>query len=74
VTLAVGKKSDELIYRNLHVEAFRQSPVGDLYANVRTQGLSAAFPLVLADPKSPAMADDKAKPRRPNFGSVPAAK
>jgi hypothetical protein len=74
VTLAVGKKSDELIYRNLQVEAFRQSPVGDLYANVRTQGLSAAFPLVLADPKSPAKADDKAKPRRPNFGSVPPAK
>lgn len=74
VSLAVLKKSAEVSYQNLQVEVFRQSPVGDLYANVRTQNLSATFPLVLVDPKPPAKVDDKGKPRRLNFGAAPSSK
>ena len=74
VSLAIRKQADQVDYQSLQVEAFRRSPVGDLYAKVRTQGLSAAFPSAMADPKPPAKDDDKAKPRRPRFGTVPAAK
>jgi len=74
LALTVRSKDDVVAYQNLQVEAFRKSPVGDLYATVRTQGIAAAFPMTLADPKTPAKAEDKAKPRRPNFGNVPAAK
>jgi hypothetical protein len=74
VSLTVKSKPEGVSYQNLQVETFRQSPVGDLYANIRTQGLSALFPVVLGDPKPPAKPDDKSKPRRPNFGNVPSAK
>ena len=74
LSLTVKAKDDVVTYQNLQVEAFRKSPLGDLYANVRTQGIAAAFPTTLADPKSPAKSEEKAKPRRPTFGNVPAAK
>lgn len=74
VSLTVKKQPADIVYQNLQVEISRQSPVGDLYAKVKTQGLSAAFPAILVDPKPPVKTDDKAKPRRPNFGAVPAAK
>ena len=74
VSLTVKAKDAVTVYQNLQVEAFRKSPVGDLYANIRTQGLAAAFPTTLVDPKAPAKADEKAKPRRPSFGDVPGAK
>jgi len=74
VSLTVKSKPEGVSYQNLQVETFRQSPVGDLYANIRTQGLSVLFPVVLVDPKPPAKPDDKSKPRRPNFGNVPSAK
>jgi hypothetical protein len=74
VTLTVKAKETEVAYQNLQAEVFRASPVGDLYADIRTQGLPAAFPTSLTDPKKPAKADDKAKPRRPSFSDAPAAK
>lgn len=74
VSLTVRAKDDVVAYQNLQVEAFRRSPLGDLYANVRTQGIAAAFPTTLADPKPSAKPDEKAKPRRPSFGPVPASK
>ncbi len=72
VSLAVQKKPDEVSYQNLQVVVFRQSPVGDLYANITAQAQSAAFLVNLVDPKPPVKADDK--PRRPNFGTAPAPK
>jgi hypothetical protein len=74
LALTVRSRDDVVVYQNLQVEAFRKSPVGDLYATVRTQGIAAAFPTSLTDPKTPAKAEEKAKPRRPNFGNVPAAR
>jgi hypothetical protein len=74
VALSVKVQEQVVTYQNLQVETVRRSPVGDLYATVRTQGVIAAFPTTLADPKSPAKTDEKAKPRRPTFGDVPAAK
>ncbi len=74
VSLLVKAKDGSVAYQNLQVEASRQSPVGDLYAKVRTQGLAAAFPTTLAEPKSPAKPDPKSKSRRPSFGDAPAAK
>jgi hypothetical protein len=74
VSLTVKSKPEGVSYQNLQVETFRQSPVGDLYANIRTQGLSVAFADVMVDPKPPAKPDDKSKPKRPNFGNVPSAK
>jgi hypothetical protein len=74
LSLKVKSKDDVTTYQNLQVETFRKSPVGDLYASVRTQGIAAAFPTTLVDPKSPAKSEEKAKPRRPSFGDVPAAK
>lgn len=74
LTLSVKSKDAEVTYQNLQAEVFRTSPVGDLYADIRTQGLPAAFPVSLTDPKKPAKGDDKAKPRRPSFGDAPAAK
>jgi hypothetical protein len=74
VSLTIKAKEGVVTYQNLQVETFRKSPVGDLYANVLTQGISAAFPTTLVDPKPPAKSEEKAKPRRPNFGNVPAAK
>lgn len=74
VALTVKTKDDVVAYQNLQVETFRQSPLGDLYASIRTQGIAAAFPVSLADPKTPPRSAEKAKPRRPSFGDVPAAK
>jgi len=74
LTLATKGKGAEAVYQGLEAEVFRKSPVGDLYANVRTQGLSAAFPTTLDDAKKPTKEEDKAKPRRPDFGEAPAAK
>jgi hypothetical protein len=74
VSLAVQKKPDEVNYQNLQVVVFRQSPVGDLYANITAQAQSAAFPVALVDPKPPVKADEKAKSRHLNFGPAPSAK
>jgi hypothetical protein len=74
LSLAVKSGEDEVTYQNLQVEAFRKSPLGDLYTNVRTQGIAAAFPTSLIDPKTPVKSEEKAKPRRPSFGSEPATK
>jgi len=74
VSLLVKAREGEVAYQNLQVEASRQSPVGDLYAKIRTQGLAAAFPATLAEPKAPTKPDPKAKSRRPSFGDAPAAK
>lgn len=74
VALTVKNKDDLVAYQNLQVETFRKSPIGDLYASIRTQGIAAAFPTSLTDPKSPPKAEEKAKPRRPSFGNVPSAK
>jgi hypothetical protein len=74
VSLVVKAKGEAVTYQNLQVEVFRQSPVGDLYADIRTQGLAAAFPVALTEAKSPAKPDQKAKSRRPSFGEVPAAR
>lgn len=74
LSLTVKAKDDVVTYQNLQVETFRKSPVGDLYKSVRTQGIAAAFPTSLVDPKPPAKSEEKPKPRRPNFGNVPAAK
>ncbi len=74
VSLAVKPKEGAVTYQSLQVEAFRKSPLGDLYANVRTQGIAAAFPTSLIDPKTPVNSEEKAKPRRPTFGGDPAAK
>ena len=74
LSLTVKAKDDAITYQNLQVVTFRKSPVGDLYASIRTQGIAAAFPTTLVDPKSPAKSEEKAKPRRPNFGDVPATK
>jgi hypothetical protein len=74
LSLTVKAKEAEVSYQNLQAVVSRRSPVGDLYADIRTQGLAAAFPTTLADPKKPAKGDEKAKPRRPSFGDAPAAK
>ena len=74
LSLSVKAKDQVIAYQNLQVATFRQSPVGDLYATVRTQGITAAFPTTLTDPKAPAKGEAQAKPRRPNFGNIPAAK
>ena len=74
VSLAVKSGEDAVTYQNLQVEAFRKSPLGDLYANVRTQGIGAAFPTSLIDPKTPVKLEEKAKPRLPSIGADPAAK
>jgi hypothetical protein len=74
VSLTVKAKDAEVAYQNLQIETFRKSPVGDLYADVRTQGLSAAFATTLADAKKPAKGDEKSRPRRPSFGEAPPAK
>jgi hypothetical protein len=74
LSLSVKAKDQAISYQGLQVATFRESPVGDLYATIRTQGLSAAFPTTLTDPKSPSKPDEKARLRRPNFGNVPAAK
>jgi len=74
VSLTVKSKEGVVTYQNLQVEAVRKSPLGDFYANVRTQGLAAAFPTSLIDPKTPVNSEEKAKVRRPNFGGGPAAK
>ncbi len=74
VSLAVKSKEGVVTYQGLQVEAFRKSPLGDLYVNVRTPGIAAAFPTILIDPKSPVKSEEKAKPRRPSFGGDPAAK
>ena len=74
VSLTVKSKESDITYQNLQVNTFRKSPVGDLYASVLTQGIAAAFPTTLVDPKPPAKSEEKAKSRRPNFGNVPAAK
>jgi hypothetical protein len=76
LAVGLGLKPQEagLTYQHLQVEAFRTSPLGDLYADIRTQGLAAAFPTTLADPKQPAKPDEKARLRRPSFGDAPAAK
>ena len=74
VSLTVKAKDGAVSYQNLQVEASRRSPLGDLYADIRTQGIPAAFPATLTDPKAPAKPDEKAKPRRPTFRDVPAAK
>lgn len=73
LSLTVRTKEGAVTYQNLQAEAVRRSPLGDLYANVRTQGIPAAFPTTLTDPKASAKPDEKAKPRRPSFGA-PAAK
>ena len=74
VSLAITSREDVITYQKLQVETFRKSPVGDLYAHVRSQAIAAAFPTTLTDPKTPAKSEEKANPRRPNFGNVPAAK
>ena len=74
VSLAVKPNEGVVTYQSLQVETFRKSPLGDLYASVRTQGIAAAFPTSLIDPKMPAKSEEKAKPRRPSFGADPAAK
>jgi hypothetical protein len=74
VSLTVKAKQEGVTYENLQVETFRKSPVGDLYVSVRTQGIAAAFPTTLTDSKLPVKSAEKSKPRRPNFGEVPAAK
>ena len=74
VSLVLKSKEAVVAYQSLQVETFRKSPLGDLYANVRTQGVAAAFPTMLLDPKPSVKAEDKAKPRRPSFGADPAAK
>ena len=74
LSLSVKAKDGAVVYQNLQAETFRRSPVGDLYATVRTQGISAAFPTTLVDPKTPAKPDEKGRPRRPTFGDAPAAK
>ena len=73
-TLNVKAKDGVVAYQSLQAETFRRSPVGDLYATVRTQGISAAFPTTLVDSKAPAKSDEKGRPRRPTFGDAPAAK
>ena len=74
VSLAVKSGEDAVTYQDLQVEAFRKSPLGDLYAPVRTQGIGAAFPTSLIDPKTPVKSEETAKPRLPSFGADPAAK
>jgi hypothetical protein len=74
VSLTVRTKEGAVSYQNLQVETSRRSPLGDLYADVRTQGIPAAFPTTLADPKVPAKPEEKAKPRRPSFQDVPSSK
>jgi hypothetical protein len=74
VALTVRIQEQVVAYQHLQVEAVRRSPVGDLYATVRTQGIIAAFPTTMTDPRSPAQPDAKARMRRPNFGAGPPAK
>jgi hypothetical protein len=74
VALTVKSLDALTSYQNLQAEVFRKSPVGDLYSDVRTQGLAAAFPTTLVDPKTSTKAEEKAKVRRPSFGDAPAAK
>ncbi len=72
--LLVQKKGDATRYSAIEVQTFRLSPVGDLYAPITTQGLSAEFPATL--PESVPGAKTEVKPRkpRPNFGPAPAQK
>jgi hypothetical protein len=74
VALTVKSLNAVTTYQNLQAEVFRKSPVGDLYSNIRTQGLAAAFPTTLVDPKTSTKAEEKARARRPSFGDAPAAK
>jgi hypothetical protein len=74
LSLAVKPTGGVVTYQGLQVEAFRKSPLGDLYASVRTQGIAAAFPTSLIDSKTSDKSEEKAKPRRPTFGADPAAK
>ncbi|MEI6248800.1 MAG: hypothetical protein WCP67_09675, partial [Verrucomicrobiota bacterium] len=70
----VQKKGEATRYSAIEVQTFRLSPVGDLYAPITTQGLSAEFPATL--PESVPGAKTEVKPRkpRPNFGPAPAQK
>lgn len=70
LTLDVRMIDGSLAYQGLQAEVFRRSPVGDLYAPVRTLGLAAAFLAAESDAK-PA---GKERPRRPSFGPEPVAK
>jgi hypothetical protein len=74
ISLAVKPIEGVVTYQTLQVETFRKSPLGDLYANVPTLGIAAAFPTILVDPKTPVKSEEKAKPRRLNFGNVPSSK
>lgn len=77
LSLALRPGDAGLAYQGLQAEVTRRSPVGDLYAPVRTEGLSAAFPTEAKDPKpvtepKPAIAPERL--RRPMFESVAPAK
>jgi hypothetical protein len=74
VSLAVKSQDAVTVYQNLQAEVFRKSPVGDLYSNIRTQGLAPAFPTTLVDLQTSTKAEEKDRARRPTFGDAPAAK
>jgi len=79
LSLALRPGDAGLSYQGLRAEVARRSPVGDLYATIRTEGLSAAFPTELTDAKPaaearPATATAPERLRRPSFEPAPAAK
>jgi hypothetical protein len=74
LTLLTRKKEELVSYRAVEIRTFRESPIGDLYAPVLTQGLAAEFPPVGSDAKPAAKSEEKPRRPRPNFGPVPAAK
>ena len=77
VSLKLTRKAGQLINQNLEIVTERQSPFGEMYAQVSTLGLSAAFaPLTLMTEAPGAKLDPKVQQmRRPNFSTPePASK
>lgn len=72
--LLVQKNDETTRYRAIEIQTFRLSPLGNLYAPITTQGLSAEFPAT--DPEPLPGPKTEAKPRKPfpNFGPAPTQK
>lgn len=72
VSLSGPSAADRITPPRLEIAVFRRSPIGDLYVDVRTSDLSAAFPSAAVDAPAPAVLPPRAG--RPSFGPSPAGK
>jgi hypothetical protein len=68
VSLLVKMKGEALHYQALQIQTTRRSPVGDFYARILTQGLSAEFPPPLPEANAKEKQVEKPRANRPSFG------